>query len=99
MDAAHPRSSMPDRWRFLLVPALGVITADAVLWLSARHTFAELPAAYWVMGLLAVGVDARPYVVANRRASSVILPAICFTFAITLAWGLVPALAVQLVSV
>nr|WP_246612442.1 EAL domain-containing protein [Actinoplanes bogorensis] len=51
------------------------------------------------MGLLAVMVDARPYVVANRRASSVILPSICFTFAIALAWGYGPALAVQLISV
>jgi diguanylate cyclase (GGDEF)-like protein len=51
------------------------------------------------MGGLAVAVDARPYVVANRRASSVILPSICFTFAIALAWGLVPALAVQVAAV
>ncbi|HEU4349255.1 MAG TPA: EAL domain-containing protein [Actinoplanes sp.] len=51
------------------------------------------------MGLLALAVDSRPYVVANRRASSIILPSICFTFAITLAWGLVPALAVQVAAV
>jgi diguanylate cyclase (GGDEF)-like protein len=99
MDAAHPRSSMTDRWRLLVVTAVGAATADTILWLSARDTFAALPAAYWVMALLAVVVDARPYVVANRRASSVILPSICFTFAIALAWGLVPALAVQLAAV
>nr|WP_184957172.1 EAL domain-containing protein [Actinoplanes abujensis] len=51
------------------------------------------------MGFLAVIVDARPYVVAHRRASEVILPSICFTFAIALAWGYGPALAVQLISV
>jgi diguanylate cyclase (GGDEF)-like protein len=99
MDAAHPRSSMPDRRRHLLVPVAGAVIAAAALWLTARDTFAQLPAAFWLMALLAVGVDARPYVVANRRASSVILPSICFTFAIALAWGLVPALVVQLVSV
>ena len=99
MDAAHPRSSMPDRWRLLVVTAVGAAAVDTMLWLSARDTFLALPAAYWVMALLAVVVDARPYVVANRRASSVILPSICFTFAIVLAWGLVPAGAVQLVSV
>ena len=75
------------------------MVADGVLWVSARDTFGELPTAYWLMGVLAVVVDARPYVVANRRASSVILPSICFTFAIALAWGFVPALAVQLIAV
>jgi len=99
MEAAIPRSSMPDRGRFLAVTAITATAADMVLWVTARETFAALPPAYWVMGLFAVLVDARPYVVANRRASSVILPSICFTFAIALAWGLAPALAVQLVSV
>nr|WP_203780332.1 EAL domain-containing protein [Actinoplanes rishiriensis] len=51
------------------------------------------------MAALAVVVDARPYVLAGRRASSVILPSICFTFAIALAWGFAAALAVQLVAV
>ena len=98
MDAAYARRSMPDGWHF---PAaiVGAIGVDAVLRAANRDTFAGLPSPYWVMGALAVVVDARPYVVANRRASSVILPSICFTFAITLAWGLIPALAVQAVSV
>ena len=51
------------------------------------------------MGVLAIVVDARPYVVANRRASSVVLPSICFTFAIDLAWGFGAALAVQTLAV
>jgi diguanylate cyclase (GGDEF)-like protein len=51
------------------------------------------------MAALAVLVDSRPYVVADRRTSAVILPSICFTFAIALAWGLGPAMAVQLVAV
>ena len=89
MEAAHPRSSMPDGCRFLVVTSGAVAAVDATLWLTARGTFAQLPATYWAMALLAVVVDARPYVVANRRASSVILPSICFTFAIALAWGFV----------
>jgi diguanylate cyclase (GGDEF)-like protein len=99
MDAARPRSSMPDRWRFVIVVAVVAGLVDVTLWATARDTFAALPSAYWVMALLAVGVDARPYAMADRRARSVILPSICFTFAIALAWGFVPALAVQLVSV
>jgi len=99
MEAAHPRRSMPDRYRFLVVTAAGAGMADVILWLVARDTFAQLPAAYWAMAVLALAVDARPYVVANQRASSVVLPSICFTFAIVLAWGLLPALAVQIASV
>ena len=76
----------------------GAVLVDLVLWVSQPDTFDELPTAFWVMAVLAVAVDARPYVVANRRASSVILPSICFTFGIVLAWGFVPALAVQLVA-
>jgi hypothetical protein len=105
MDAARSvsggpsRLSGPRRRRALIVTAVLAAVADGVLWASARDTFGELPTAYWLMGVLAVVVDARPYVVANRRASSVILPSICFTFAIALAWGFVPALAVQLIAV
>src|SRR5689334_3337591 len=105
MDAARSvsggsaRLSGPRRRRALVVTAVLAGVADAVLWGVARETFAALPSAYWLMGVLAVVVDARPYVVAGRRARSVVLPSICFTFAIALAWGLVPALAVQLVAV
>jgi len=87
------------RWRTLLATTAGTAVLDLLLWAVARDTFATLPAAFWVMAVLALAVDARPYVVANRRASSVILPSICFTFAIALSWGLLPALAVQVAAV
>jgi diguanylate cyclase (GGDEF)-like protein len=86
-------------WRGILISVLGAALADAALWFAQPKTFAALPASFWVMAVLALVVDARPYVVANRRASSVILPSICFTFAIALAWGFVPAIAVQFASV
>jgi diguanylate cyclase (GGDEF)-like protein len=88
-----------DRRRFVVVPAGVAVAVGGVIWLVQRDVFAALPAAYWLMAVLAVGVDARPYVVAGRRASSVILPSICFTFAIALAWGPGPAVVAQLVSV
>jgi diguanylate cyclase (GGDEF)-like protein len=96
---APPGTHRPGRLRTVLITVIGAALLDLALWLGARETFAALPAAFWLMAALAVVVDARPYVVANRRASSVILPSICFTFAIALAWGLVPALAVQVVAV
>ena len=87
------------RRRALVVTGVAAAVTDAVLWAVGPGTFAGLPGAYWLMAGLAVLVDARPYVVADRRASSVILPSICFTFAIALAWGFVPALAVQVAAV
>src|SRR5689334_4689650 len=69
---------------------------DAGLWLLFPRSFTDLHAEFWVMAALALAVDARPYVLTNRRAGAVVLPSICFTFAIALSWGFVAALAVQL---
>ncbi|BCJ54558.1 hypothetical protein Asp14428_60330 [Actinoplanes sp. NBRC 14428] len=104
MGAAQQRSSMPDGGRAVearqgaVVAVGGAIAVDAALWVLFPRTFAELPTAFWVMAALALAVDARPYVVAGRRAGSVILPSICFTFGIALAWGFVPGVAVQLAA-
>ncbi|WP_305782979.1 putative bifunctional diguanylate cyclase/phosphodiesterase [Symbioplanes lichenis] len=81
------------------VVAVGcAVIADGALWAVFPRTFAALPPAFWVMAALALAVDTRPYVLANRRVSSVVLPSICFTFGIVLAWGYVPAIAVQLAA-
>ncbi|GAB1694044.1 putative bifunctional diguanylate cyclase/phosphodiesterase [Krasilnikovia sp. M28-CT-15] len=93
------RLPLMPQWRGILVTATGVVLVDGALWAIASDTFASLPPAYWAMAVLAVAVDARPYVLADRRTSSVVLPSICFTFAIALAWGFVPALAAQLAAV
>jgi len=98
-QSAERRRDVMERRRALVVTAGAAVVVDAGLWGFGAGTFAGLPGAYWLMALLAVVVDARPYVLADRRASSVILPSICFTFAIALAWGVVPALAVQVVAV
>ncbi|GAA0508819.1 hypothetical protein Ade02nite_62270 [Paractinoplanes deccanensis] len=89
----------PKRRRALLVTGMLALVVDAAIVLRAGGSFGELPAAYWLMAALAVAVDARPYVMADRRARSVILPSICFTFATVLAWGFGAALAVQVVAV
>jgi diguanylate cyclase (GGDEF)-like protein len=103
MDAGRPRSSTAkgenNARRAVVVSGVVTLAADAILWATGRGHFSGLPSAYWVMAVLAILVDSRPYVVADRRASAVILPSICFTFAATLAWGFVPALAVQLLAV
>src|SRR4051795_4697592 len=96
--ASH-RRDVVERRRALVVTAGAAVVVDAGLWGFGAGTFGGVPGAYWLMAALAIAVDARPYVLADRRASSVILPSICFTFAIALAWGFAPALAVQLVAV
>ncbi|MFI5888963.1 putative bifunctional diguanylate cyclase/phosphodiesterase [Actinoplanes sp. NPDC051513] len=98
-DGAASGHAGAKRRRALVVTAGVAVLVDGLLWALGWRTFAGLPGAYWLMAVLAVVVDARPYVLADRRASSVILPSICFTFAIALAWGVVPALAVQVAAV
>jgi diguanylate cyclase (GGDEF)-like protein len=57
------------------------------------------PAAFWLMAVLAVFVDARPFTPPGRRQNSPVFPSICFSFATLLAWGLVPAVVVQTAAV
>ncbi|BAL92358.1 putative diguanylate cyclase/phosphodiesterase [Actinoplanes missouriensis 431] len=90
-DARHRRT--------IIVTTIGSIAGGLILWAADPGAFAGLPAAFWVMAVLALIADARPYLVPGRRASAIILPSICFTFAILLAWGGPPALAVQIAAV
>src|SRR5689334_18894735 len=101
MEAVRPRTaaSGPRLRRALIVTAGLTVLADLALWAVAPGTFRTLPMAYWIMAVLAVVADARPHPLPGRRVSRVVLPSTCFTFAIVLAWGFVPALAVQLVAV
>ncbi|GIF10562.1 putative bifunctional diguanylate cyclase/phosphodiesterase [Actinoplanes teichomyceticus] len=101
MDAVRPRTaaSGPRRRRALIVTASLAAGVDLPLWAATRSDFATLPPAYWVMAALAVVADVRPHPLPGRRASRVILPSLCFTFAIALAWGFVPALVVQTIAV
>jgi diguanylate cyclase (GGDEF)-like protein len=101
---SRPADSRPGGWwtpmrRGTAVTAALAMIAVGIAWATAPGTFVTLPGPFWVMAALAVAVDARPYVVPGRRASSVILPSICFTFAVVLAWGYAPAIAVQVVAV
>ncbi|MEU4428250.1 GGDEF-domain containing protein, partial [Actinoplanes sp. NPDC024001] len=115
MDAARPRMpgfrtapeavrtgselTGPRHRRTVLITTTVAVAGALTLWAADPGSFAGLPPAFWTMAVLAIVVDARPYLVPGRRASAVILPSICFTFAILLAWGGPPAMAVQLVAV
>ncbi|MBB2942104.1 diguanylate cyclase (GGDEF)-like protein [Actinoplanes lutulentus] len=97
-DSARPLTGTRRR-RTIVITAIGSVAGGLVLWAADPGAFAGLPAAFWVMAVLALIADARPYLVPGRRASAIILPSICFTFAILLAWGGPPALAVQFAAV
>ena len=86
--------------RFFAYMALVVCVAGAVLAVVvARGGLEPVPWAFWVMAVLAVIADTRPFVQAGRGDSMPVFPSICFTFAILLAWGFLPAVLVQIAAV
>ncbi|HYN93676.1 MAG TPA: EAL domain-containing protein [Pilimelia sp.] len=100
MEPASTRNSVPREratpffgYVVVVVAAGGALVAGPIAALPDR--LAELPPAFWVMAALAVVSDARPFTPPGRRQSAAIFPSVCFTFAIMLAWGLGPAVAVQ----
>jgi diguanylate cyclase (GGDEF)-like protein len=104
MEAAAQRNSVPPEraapflgfvWAVIAVAALLCAVPVARL----PQELPDLPAAFWAMAALAVICDARPFAPPGRRQSSAVFPSICFSFAILLAWGLGPAIAVQAAAV
>jgi diguanylate cyclase (GGDEF)-like protein len=104
MEAAAQRNSVPAEralpffgfvWAVITVAAL----LCAVPLARLPQQLPDLPASFWAMAALAVICDARPFTPPGRRQSSAVFPSICFSFAILLAWGLGPAVAVQAAAV
>lgn len=58
-----------------------------------------LPSAFWLMAALAAIADTHPFTPSRRRQGPAAYPSVCFTFAILLAFGFGPAVAVQAVAV
>jgi diguanylate cyclase (GGDEF)-like protein len=104
METAALRNSVPPERAAVFfgfaAAIIGAATAVvAVPLVGLPDLLPQLPAAFWVMAALAVFSDARPFTPPGRRQSSAVFPSICFTFAIMLAWGLGPAIAVQAAAV
>ncbi|HWH01364.1 MAG TPA: EAL domain-containing protein, partial [Pilimelia sp.] len=104
MEPAELRNSVPPERAVPLhlyvgavVVAGAAVGAAPLAGLPARLD--DLPAAFWAMAALAVLVDARPFTPPGRWQSAAVCPSVCFTFAILLAWGLGPAVAVQAAAV
>jgi diguanylate cyclase (GGDEF)-like protein len=63
-----------------------------------REVPAHSPATYWLLAVLAVVADLRPFPPPGGQRS-VVFPSICFTFAILLMWGFEAAVVVQTAAV
>ncbi|MFE0590613.1 putative bifunctional diguanylate cyclase/phosphodiesterase [Micromonospora echinospora] len=104
MEAADLRNAVPPA---RVGPFFGFVGATVVLavgltlvpLVSLPGDLATLPGAFWIMAVLAVVCDARPFVPPGQRHSSAVFPSICFTFAILIAWGPGAAVAVQTAAV
>ncbi|MDG4767325.1 EAL domain-containing protein [Solwaraspora sp. WMMD406] len=104
MEAAALRNSVPPERAPMFFGFVGGVTAAAIAVCAVPlrdlpAQVPDLPAAFWLMAVLAVVGDARPFTPPGRRRRSEVFPSVCFTFAILLAWGLGPAVAVQAVAV
>ncbi|MER7165488.1 EAL domain-containing protein [Micromonospora sp. NPDC000207] len=103
MEAVDPRNSLP----WAAAPFVGLLAGTGLLAAVATvgalvdlpALLPDLPTAFWIMAVLAVVCDARPFVPPGRRRTFAVFPSTCFTFAILLGWGLGPAVAVQAVAV
>jgi diguanylate cyclase len=104
MEAAALRNSVPPEraasffgfvWTVIALAAF--LCARPLADLAGR--LPDLPPAFWLMALSAVVFDARPFTPPGRRQTSAVFPSVCFTFAILLAYGLAPAVAVQAAAV
>src|SRR5258706_6846589 len=58
-----------------------------------------LTVGFWLMAVLAVVADTRPFVAGGRRGRMPVFPSTCYTFVILLAWGFAPAVLVQAAAV
>src|SRR5437899_6725855 len=104
MEPTALRNTAPPRHEgvfFGYVAAVCLLAVALVLPRSLGATGGPHPAgtAFWLMAVLAVVSDVRPFTPPGPRQLSPVFPSICFTFAILLIWGLGPAVAVQTVAV
>jgi len=104
VDAAAPRNTVPAEraapfFGFVAAVVAAGVAVSAVPLAALVALVPDLPTAFWAMAALAVLCDSRPFTPPGRRQSSAVFPSICFAFAIMLAWGVGPAIAVQAAAV
>ncbi|MEU7866047.1 bifunctional diguanylate cyclase/phosphodiesterase [Dactylosporangium sp. NPDC049140] len=101
MEQSALRNVAPPRHRHRFFAYVAVVVGLAALLLvgSVLHEGLRVDAVFWVFAGLAVVADTPPFVQGSRDESIPTFPSVCFTFAILIAYGCAPAVAVQLVAV
>jgi diguanylate cyclase (GGDEF)-like protein len=97
-----PRARAPLFFAYVAAVVVAALAAVVVAWpsWSAPVDLVHFDqVAFWLISALAVVVDVRPIGTPLARHASAIFPSICFTFALLLGWGLLPAVAVQTAAV
>jgi diguanylate cyclase (GGDEF)-like protein len=80
---------------FSFVTAVVLVGAAITALPLAQVPGMDLPLSFWIIAGLATVADARPFTPPGRRETLVVFPSVSLTFAVLLAWGLGPAIAVQ----
>ncbi|MGE5828867.1 MAG: putative bifunctional diguanylate cyclase/phosphodiesterase [Micromonosporaceae bacterium] len=105
MEAAALRNRVPRRRAPGFFGFVGAVVIAALAAMAASITdglgapIGSHPVAFWIIAALAVLVDARPFSTTGAHQGSAVFPSICFTFALLLGWGLLPAVAAQIAAV
>ncbi|WP_433216078.1 putative bifunctional diguanylate cyclase/phosphodiesterase [Dactylosporangium sp. CS-047395] len=101
MEQSALRNVAPPRHRHRFFAYVAVVVGLAAFLLvgSLLHEGLRVDAAFWVFAGLAVLADTPPFVQGSRDENVPTFPSVCFTFAVLIAYGCAPAVAVQLGAV
>ncbi len=94
-----PRERAPAFFGFAATVVLTGVAVALFSFTELSTTVREAPASFWLIAILAVLVDTRPFNAPGRSQASAIFPSICFSYALLLGWGLAPAIIVQTAAV
>ena len=83
------RNTAPPEREGLFFGFVGAVCVAALCLLAPQipglgHFLHHAPAAYWVLAVLGVLADSRPFTPPGLRPTAAVFPSICFTFAILL---------------
>ena len=101
---ASLRNTAPPEREGLFFGFVGAVCVAALCLLAPQipglgHFLHHAPAAYWVLAVLGVLADSRPFTPPGLRPTAAVFPSICFTFAILLMYGFSEAVIVQVAAV
>ncbi|MQA27334.1 MAG: EAL domain-containing protein [Micromonosporaceae bacterium] len=93
MQPTSLRNSAPSEragrfYAYLTVVIAAALAVAAPFLADVPSAAAEAPVAFWLMAVLALVLDTRPFVTPGPRQSAAVYPSVCFVFAIMLMWGL-----------